>query len=158
MKSCVLKLEDARTEANRPDRLDEAESTQIIRRYLRNVTGKIDAALGQISVVQDRLRRTKPAVQKAATSPQRWFEWRKREKGQAAGSKITATAALLPGILPSFVETGSTAETKQQKVDLQTVLDAFGAAVAAIVGEEAEIYRKIMDRLPDELRRRGINV
>lgn len=152
------KLEDDRAEANRVDRLDEAERTLIMRGYLRKVTGKIDAALGQISVLQERLSRSKPDIHRAVTSQRDGSNDGKSKKGKQRAAVLKGTTVPFPEILPAFGETTSTVEPKQPKVDLQTVLDAFGATVAAIVGEEAEVYHRIMDRLPDELRRRGINV
>jgi hypothetical protein len=129
-----------------------------MRGYLRKATEKIDAALGQITITQERISRSKSDVHKAVISQRDGSNGGKGKGSKQRATRLKGTTVPLPGILSSFVESGSVVETKQQKVDLQTILDAFGATVAAIVGEETEIYRRIMDRLPDELRRRGINV
>jgi hypothetical protein len=41
---------------------------------------------------------------------------------------------------------------------LELAIAAFYAALAAVVGEESEAYRQVEERLPAELRRRGIEV
>jgi hypothetical protein len=153
-----LKLEETRREANRPDQLDDAERTLIMRGYLRKVTDRIDAALGQIAMAQERISRTKSDVHEAVISQREGSNGSKGKRSKHRPAKLKGTAVPLPGILPTFAEPSSATEAERPKVELQTVLDAFGATVAAIVGEETEIYRRIMDRLPDELRRRGINV
>jgi hypothetical protein len=50
------------------------------------------------------------------------------------------------------------AESSIVLVDLATVLSAFQAALVLVLGETSETYRKITERFPYELKRRGINV
>lgn len=72
-----------------------------------------------------------------------------------------AVAGVLPG-LELFLENDEgkeeRSESKRQPSELDTAIEAFRAAVAAVVGEQSETFHKIMDQLTEELRRRGINV
>lgn len=56
------------------------------------------------------------------------------------------------------VEMNPTVSLKLESINPDTIVQAVSATVAAVVGEETEIYRRIMGRLPEELRRRGIHV
>ncbi len=170
------KLEDVREEANKTDTEQTAESALILRSYLRKLEVKqaVDSALGMIAMIKKRLQQlpsdeapravstTTPAVNASITTPIIKDKPSKARTKRLQGSRVNAQDALstqaVVGILPEFELLPPVDESKGQLVDLSTAIEAFKAAVAAVVGEETEQYRRIMDQVAEELRRRGINV
>jgi hypothetical protein len=108
-----------------------------------------------------------PDVSKPATSNKDGRS--KARTNRLKGNHVSANDALsthaVAGVLPGlelFIEKvegkEELNENKRQFSELDTALEAFRSAVAAVVGEQSEIFHKIMDQLNEELRRRGINV
>jgi hypothetical protein len=88
-----------------------------------------------------------------------------RLKGNHVSANDALTTQAVAGVLPGlelFFENSEGkeehGENKRQSSELSTAIEAFTAAVAAVVGEQSETFYKIMNQLTEELRRRGINV
>jgi hypothetical protein len=178
-----MNLEEAHTEANKIDSWQDAERTVILRNYLRKneVKQAVDVALGMINTVNKRLQllipdspesdtstqTIEPSVPKlgpdspkiaATTKSGRSKARTNRLKGNQVSTNDALSTQAITGVLPGFGPFLDVNESKGQSIDLGTAIEAFRAAVAAVLGEETESYRKIMDKLSEELRRRGINV
>jgi len=165
-------------QATRADGRREAESARIVRRYLRkpDVKADLEGTLGLISALRrsldERLPETttqagedlpapakKSAVSKAMTATLGGTPVSTTEAvGTTATAGATVTAAPPIGTTVDQDNGDESTDSATREVNLDTALDAFYAAVAAVVGIQSESYRRILDRLPEELRRRGIDV
>lgn len=176
------RLEDVREEANKADSEQEAERTIIIRRYLRKheIKRTIDSALGTIVTANKHLDQFRADVQKSivdswtaedntvrptiifpviASNKDKPSKARtNRLKGRPVSTNDALSTQAVAGTLLDLDQLSENRESKGNLVDLSTTLEAFQAAVAMVLGEETENYRRIMDLLSEELRRRGINV
>lgn len=162
-------LNDILFEMNRKDDPDnEAERALIIRRYYRKkeLRESVEATVGQISTVLQ--EHTESIVKMSAeygdiatTTPTRARKSKARTK-KLKGIPVSPKNAV--GVQPATASSGeqdastSSALSQQKLVDLDTVIEALKAAAAAVLGEHTEGYQRIIERLPEELRRRGIDV
>lgn len=168
------KLREAQADANKADTSQDAESSLIQRRYLRKqaVRQCLTGALGKIAAVRRLLEQEVPTLLKSdgtsepsATSGPPGGGRRGRSRARTVslrGKPISNNAALttqaIAGTLPGFDKIPSNGDNKGQLVDLNTAIQAFAASLAAVLGEENENFRRVMDRLPTELRRRGVSI
>lgn len=173
-------LESQLSEANRVDGAQEAERTIIMRRYIRKpeVKRDIDTTLSRIAAVQRRLTAESPDIgtllmNTAKTPTNSRTKRSKARTERLRGTSVKANdvfgARVVAGILPGLEQTfgrdnsegqhlASNGLDNQQAIAVSTAIEAFDAAVAAVVGDRSETYRRIMDRVADELRRRGAHV
>lgn len=171
-------IEEAKTNADRTDTDQDVERALIVRRYLRKpeVKNDIDSALGQIAMMSTKLNHDESGMTEIVKPFVSQSERPKRSRARSAtlkGRPVNAHFALdgrvAAGVLPGFEVIASSSpqsvadpengtEISNMAVDLTTAMEAFAACVAAVIGEQSENYRRIMDRLSDELRRRGIHV
>lgn len=168
-------LESRRDEANKVDGQGDAERTLIAREYLRKpeVKQEIDSALAKIASIYQEIGTIGIAPPEPAKADSRSSSSRartKRLKGSSVQPKEVLSSRVVAGMLPGlemFADgnngnaaanvTGSHKGTAQI-IEVSVAVEAFGAAVAAILGEETEGYRRIMGRVNEELRRRGVHV
>jgi hypothetical protein len=156
-------------DATKVDQPDDAERTRVMRTYLRKVEvrAQIDQAIGLATRVDARLNEVLPAIAASTIAavvdgiPTRSRRGRGRP-AKLAGSPISIETAVqrtaVVGVLPGFEAALTRSEATVMKVELNTVLAAVDAAAAGVLGPNSEQYRDLMERIPDELRRRGINV
>jgi|GEM_PF-3579400 len=165
------KLKKALNKINAVDMPDDSPRTQAERRYLRKsyVKEAVELALGKISRTLDQLMLIVPAsiLQPSDSSKQNGTNKRKQSKARTArikGDHITANEALSTQAIAgnstdiNIEQSIASSEAKKQLTSLELAINAFLATVAAVVGEGSEFYRQIEERLPSELRRRGLDV
>jgi len=156
--------------ANTLDTPEDSPRVQAERQYLRKRTVKdaIERSLGRITRIEEQLTASTPTntIQiddNAKTSGNGKRKSRARTV-RTKGDPITANEALrTQAVVGSSKEIiieqplVSDDETKQL-ISLELAINAFLATVAAVVGEGSDYYRQIEERLPNELRRRGLDV
>lgn len=160
-------IQEAMNDIVAKDLPGEAESSLKNKSYLRkrDVRSVIEQTLGQIKVFEDewpslyasRFNVNADSAPAISSKPQRKSTARtKTLQGKPVTSGITVPSAGNP--IP--VGTASVAKANQQgqSVDIDTAIEAFKASVAAVLGENTDSYKRIIERLPIELERRGINV
>lgn len=173
------KLIDAQAKANSMDVSEDSPRVLAVRRYLRkpNVKEAINRGLGIFATIEQRLKAIKspqgspvvtesPTLSSVMTEPSSSSSGRrKRSSARTAtlgGNPITASAALstqaVAGISTDLKQPSLYSEGNGQQIDLNLAINAFLATVAAVLGGESDAYRQISERLPEELRRRGIDV
>jgi len=144
---------------------DESLRVRAERRYLRKARVKValEAASGQIVALLNRISTSWPQF---ATPTE---EGTQRPKKQRRSSRArTATSGGRPVSTETALGTQAVAGDQSRPGEggaarapasiLELAIAAFYAALAAVVGEESEAYRQVEERLPAELRRRGIEV
>ncbi len=163
------RLNDALNKANAQDTDEDSPRVLAARRYLRkqNVKDAIERALGNIARIEGRLSSSAPtalthADNESKANGQRVRRQSRARTARAKGAPITAGDALgTQAVTGQAIDLGPRPGDEQEAptlVRLDLALSAFLATVAAIVGEGTEVYRQIEERLPDELRRRGVDV
>jgi hypothetical protein len=152
--------------ANKADSELDSEATIIARSYLRKdeVVSAVTQALGSIRTLREFLQ-GKGLVGPGKGSAVRATATRRSRSGARSlptrlkGDPVTPEAALgqqvRTGTGTEADEAASQPRPADQMVSLNTVVDAFTAAVASVLGDQSEGFSRIMQRLTDELRRRG---
>jgi hypothetical protein len=152
-------LDKALAEANKTDTDSDSSNVRVQRMYLRRpeVKNKVEAAIGRARGALGRMRAGghEPPATKAAPPA--------RKTSRAGTSRLPAVPVdATGGGLPSATAGGATAAAMTTRaiatVDMEAVMEAVKAALEAVLGGDAEQTRRILDRLPEELRRRGIDV
>ncbi len=169
LETAYQKLVDARKEANKVDLPDDtAARTLILRNYLRrpDTKGRLETAIGKVTALKGRVQQALPDG--GTHQPTNAVETGVRRRRSRARTSTLALEQIPPSIalgthaivgeLPGEQKTIESNETGEQTVELSVAVSAFRAAAAGVLGEEAESFRRIMDRLTTELRRRGVNV
>lgn len=165
LSSVKASIDDALREIAKKDNPDqESETVLAIRRYYRrkDVKQTIEASLGQINTFELQLPELiREAFGDEAKSVLAVSE-RPKRRSQARTSRLPGKPVNPEAVFkPQNTGVSTPIEssvTKKQVVDLDTAIDAFQAAVASVLGDNSEAYQKIIDRIPEELQRRGINV
>ena len=163
------KLQDALTRASSTPADSDSWATRWQREYLRepDVRKKIEVAIRRIQGISERLPIPTPdpsGVDQEVGAARVKVGRRARSTALTAtlkGTPITPAQAVATQVVAG-ASTGLSAPAGQdshevQLVDLNLAIEAFLAAVASVVGEASDVYQDISSRLPDELRRRGID-
>lgn len=154
---------------------EPADSTKIVAEYLRKteVRSAVSSAMHAISKTEAVLKDKHPvtladqaSVAKQGSQRHNGASSRPRSKALTANLHGTPVSPMVAveqsaaiGSTSALIDLESRREEKQQRrlVPLEDALEAFRAAVAAVLGDTSESYQRIIDRLPEELRRRGID-
>lgn len=163
------RLTKALNKANTIDTSEDSPRVQAERRYLRKPTvkGEIERSLGNISRIEERIMAITPiSTIQVDDNPKTNGNGKRRSRARTArtkGDPITAnealrTQAVVGSSKEAIIEQPLLHNESKPLISLELAIDAFLATVAAVVGEGSDYYRQIEERLPNELRRRGLDV
>jgi hypothetical protein len=165
------RLNKALNKANTSDTSEDSPRVLGERKYLRKpyVKEAIERSLGNIARIEERLTssvatNTIQIDEKFKISGNGKRKPSRARTARSKGDPITANEALRTQAIA-----GNSAEIiieqplvngdeSRQLISLELAINAFLATVAAVVGEGSDYYRQIEERLPNELRRRGLDV
>lgn len=168
------RLTKALNKANTIDASDDSPRVLAERRYLRKLPVKesTERSLGNITRIEEKLALHTPTnTIQIDNNVKTSGNGKRKSKARTArikGDPITANEALrtqavvgsVTEVIPSgIIEQPLVDDDKaKQIISLELAINAFLATVAAVVGEGSDYYRQIEERLPNELRRRGLDV
>jgi histidine kinase/DNA gyrase B/HSP90-like ATPase len=158
------RIESAKRTATAVSTGKESARVDAERRYLRGIVDTIDTALGTIQAISDRVSRELGTIDsvtlntdsKAAKPKSKSKARTNRLGGEPITTENVLNTEAIAGPLPSREGTSNNGAVAPQLVELSLAIEAFLAALRAVVPEDSDIYREVTRRLPDELRRRGV--
>jgi hypothetical protein len=166
------RLNKALNKANLSDTSEDSPRVLGERKYLRKLYVKqaIERSLGNIARIEELLQSNTATntIQADESSKLNGNGKRKTSRARTARSKgdpITAKEALQTQAIAGNSTEITLEQTllanndpSGQLISLELAINAFLATVAAVVGEGSDYYLQIEERLPNELRRRGLDV
>jgi hypothetical protein len=157
---------------------DESLSKQVLRNYYSKpeVKRSIESALGSIARVERSTEERIPGFfvpqDKLFDNPTEQPKKNKRatpvKASKSRTAKLSGSPVTLASIVATQTEVGSSADgisltaestaEYQEFTSINLILEAFAATISATFSKESEYFLKLIERFPEELRRRGFDV
>jgi hypothetical protein len=143
---------------------DESLRVRAERRYLRKAAVKaaLETSSGRIAALLNRISTAFPELTALRGGDTQKPKKRRSSRARTAtsgGRQVSTQAALgTQAVAGDQSRSGDGGGVPAAASVLELAIAAFYAALAAVVGEGSEAYRQVEERLPAELRRRGLEV
>jgi hypothetical protein len=148
-----------------PDTGDESLRVRAERRYLRRakVKAALETSSGQITAVLARISTYLPqfaaSVAGSSAKPKKQKRASRARTATSGGRQVSTQTALgTQAVAGDQARPSDPGATPAPASILELAIAAFLSALAAVVGEGSESFRQVEERLPAELRRRGLEV